>query len=534
MSDSPGVIQMDRRTFFAGAVATMVSSAEAKPPEDAAVEHIIPTVNHERILVKASFQKPQRGSPRLMVDRKQVEGLRTDSTGYFWSFDVGGLRPDTQHGLRLVNDRGRPLSTPWKLKTFPEPGARPEHLRVLVYTCAGGNDRIVDEAGQPYVLSLARRRGLLQRGLSFEPDAVIANGDHVYWDLRSLPSSTRQGANPQAERDVGRFNRSMPIFGYPNEGVLLRAAGPQIAALYGTMLRGTPSFFVTDDHDYFDNDDADDKMLTFPPDPFMLTLARATRRLYYPEFLPDPYRPLGLPGSSALDTPPGTAENYGTLRYGDLAEFLMYDCRRFQTLAGPSAVFVAEEAEKWMKARMAAPEVGHVVNVPSLPPGWTAGKWGEWYPDFLVDGRLTTQKPKPYWQTGWEAQHDRILAAVSQMAGRIPLMITGDLHAIGEAQILRTRSNDLRANPVISVLAGPIGTGKLQWPTGRRGTPPRIAEHLEAVERQHPLEENGFTVLDITRDGIVANQFKWNVEQPDAVISTLQPFRTSEMRRDRR
>src|SRR4051812_4946308 len=47
-------------------------------------------------------------------------------------------------------------------------------------------------------------------------------------------------------------------------------------------------------------------------------------------------------------------------------------------------------------------------------------------------------------------------SAVSQMAGRIPLMITGDLHAIGEAQILRTRSNDMRANPVISMLSGPI------------------------------------------------------------------------------
>ena len=33
----------------------------------------------------------------------------------------------------------------------------------------------------------------------------------------------------------------------------------------------------------------------------------------------------------------------------------------------------------------------HLVHVPSNPPGWSAGKWGEWYPDVLGDdGKLTT------------------------------------------------------------------------------------------------------------------------------------------------
>ena len=55
---------------------------------------------------------------------------------------------------------------------------------------------------------------------------------------------------------------------------------------------------------------------------------------------------------------------------------------------------------------------------PSNPPGWTAGKWGEWYPDVLGDdGKLTTKKPKPYWQPGWLKQHDRLMEAIARHAG---------------------------------------------------------------------------------------------------------------------
>jgi len=113
--------------------------------------------------------------------------------------------------------------------------------------------------------------------------------------------------------------------------------------------------------------------------------------------------------------------------------------RRSTTLAGPSAVFVDLDVEDWLKLRMAEREIIHVVNVPSNPPGWSAGKWGEWYPDILdTDGKLTIDKPKPYWQAGWLAQHDRLITAMSSMTGRIPLVISGDLHAIGEGRIIRT------------------------------------------------------------------------------------------------
>jgi len=59
--------------------------------------------------------------------------------------------------------------------------------------------------------------------------------------------------------------------------VLKRAAGPQILPIYGTDFRSIPTFFIQDDHDYFDNDEATDDIVTFPPPYFSLQLGRATR-----------------------------------------------------------------------------------------------------------------------------------------------------------------------------------------------------------------------------------------------------------------
>src|SRR5262245_36454263 len=45
--------------------------------------------------------------------------------------------------------------------------------------------------------------------------------------------------------------------------------GGQISPLYGTLCRSTAVFFLQDDHDHFDNDEATDDAVTFPPDNFM-------------------------------------------------------------------------------------------------------------------------------------------------------------------------------------------------------------------------------------------------------------------------
>ncbi len=147
-----------------------------------------------------------------------------------------------------------------------------------------------------------------------------------------------------------------------------------------------------------------------------------------------------------------------------------------------------------------------------------------------ADGGVTTSKPKPYWQPGWRAQHDRLLQAASAMRGRIPLFISGDLHAIGETRIGATGSIDLKNNPVTSVLSGPIGTAGYGWPSFFRGTRGMTPAGLVVDEVQPTIEENGFLILDIVPDSMTLRFFKWRYD-PVENIDTLEPFRTTQLRR---
>lgn len=179
---------IQRRDLLAGAAATGVLSLLPFGHATAAVEgwngglvaHLLPTVSHDRILLKASFHEPLREVPLLHVGGRLVAGERTDSEGFFWQFDATGLEPSRPYGLILTDARGRPLCDEWPLATFPAADDQPRQLRLLIFTCAGGHD------GLGKHLPISTRIRLLRRGLSFRPDAIIANGDHVYWDLRTL------------------------------------------------------------------------------------------------------------------------------------------------------------------------------------------------------------------------------------------------------------------------------------------------------------------------------------------------------------
>jgi hypothetical protein len=218
------------------------------------------------------------------------------------------------------------------------------------------------------------------------------------------------------------------------------------------------------------------------------------------------------------------SESCGTLRYGKLLEILMYDCRRYMSLAGPAGGFLPEMAEAWVMRRMAAQETGHVVNLPSTPVGWSAGKWGEWYPDLLQsDGTLGVSKPKYLWQSGWNLQHNRLLQAASAMQG-IPLFLSGDLHALAEGRILRYGALDLRRNPVVSILTGPISTGPKAWPSAWRGTPPKTPTGIEVEAGLNPLEKNGFSIIDFTEDRIEGQMFSWKMDEPEERLNSLKPF----------
>ncbi|MBK7930666.1 MAG: alkaline phosphatase D family protein [Bryobacterales bacterium] len=515
---------MNRREFVALGASTAAVPAAAQTAWDAgAVRHLLPGASPERILLKASFTRPLMQPPVLRAQALSATGRQTDGDGFYWSFNLTSLQPHTTYHLRLHDSGGKPLCDPWPLRTLPHPNENTTSLRLMVYTCAGGHEDLVRPNGVVGFLPNAHRRQLLATGLAQNPDAVIAIGDHVYWDQHNGKAALNM-AETELGRRVGQFDRSLPVLGTPNEAVLKRAVERQISALYGSLFRSVPVFFLQDDHDYFENDEATESIITFPPDDFMMRLARTVQSMFYPEFLPAPGLPRVLSGVGAPDRAPGVSESYGTLRWGKLAEILLYDCRRYLTLRGPLAGFVAPEAEAWLLARMKAQETNHVVNLPSVPIGWSAGKWGDWYPDVLDDaGKLGIAKPKYFWQSGWRAQHDRLLAAASAME-RIPLFLSGDLHALAEARILRNGPRNLERNPVLSVLTGPISTAGTGWPSSVRGTPPLAPVGLELQAGLEPLEHNGFTILNFTPDRVEGAFYGWKLGQPEAKLNNLQPF----------
>lgn len=525
--------QINRRDFLLSSSAMVLASglcadtfAEINSPkitsvswDQGNVNHILPTVNNTEMLIKVSFGKGLESTPYIVVNGIKRIGRLSDTQGQYWSFYATGLKPKTNYQLSLYDGKNQRLCEPWQLATFPDPKEQSQSFRLLIYSCGGGHE--INGFLPPQV-----RNQLLKRGLSFQPNAVVANGDHVYWDLLAPVGSLSLGASRASKIISGEFNRSEKILGSNNESVLKKAVTAQITNVYGNDFRSTPMFFLQDDHDYFENDEATDEVITFPPSYFMTQLARTTQSLYYPEFLSDVHRPKGLAWSGAADRFPNVSESFGTLRYGNLVEIVLYDVRRTQTLAGPSAVFVDLEVENWLKMRTSSSDVKHLVHVPSNPPGWTAGKWGEWYPDVLdANNKLTVTKSKPYWQSGWLKQHDRLMQAISNNKNRIPLVISGDLHAIAVGKMTQSGTNDFSNNPINIVLPGSLGTRPTGWPSGRRGTGALPSLHVNLIEKIKPIEQHGFTIVDFTPNEIKIKNFKWNkATQNISEIDSLMPF----------
>ena len=533
---------MKRRTFIqtsvgllaagtgtlAGATDPVNVPATPAPGWDSGrVAHLLPTVSDRQLLLKISLTEPLAVAPVLYVGKRKITGLATDTAGMFWSFAANNLAPDTALPLRLTMADGKPLCDAWTIRTFPAPTTMPTKFRLLIYTCAGGHDALKTATGNLIFLPLELRKKLVEMGLSFEPNALIANGDHVYWDLESKYASA-MGKNPYAIQFAGTFDRSLPVLGTANETVLKKAVGPQIADLYGTSCRATPVFFLKDDHDYFENDEASEALITFPPGPFSRALADATQRLFYPEFLPDAHRPATLPGTKT----DGTSENFGTLRYGKLVEMLLFDCRAFLTLTGDTGTFVPPDTERWLTNRIGQSDTAHVVSVPSTPMGWSAGKWAEWYPDLLAaDKKLSTAVPKPYWQRGWFLQHNRLLAAISAQKTRIPLVVSGDLHSTAAGTISRSGPLDLSSHPVVSCITGTIGTGPTGFPSAARGVRAMPPVDLTVEEQIPALEENGFCIMDFTPTEISIQFFRFKRAEIETATGQPKPFKTLTMSR---
>ena len=540
---------IDRRQFLGGSLA--LSALASVPPgfssqnwKAGPVKHLIPSVNHSQISLKIVASE-KLNEPILLIDGKKVKGRSTDSTGTGFAFDAKYLRPNVRYELTLMDGDIR-LTDSWPLSTMPDPESRPDQLRLLVFTCAGGHP-LMSEGEESFFLPQTTRRRLLQRGLSFNPDAMIAIGDHIYWDQRTWLESSRastQRFSSDLYNAVGMLDREASPYGGTNEEILKIVAGEQITPLYGTELRSTPSYFINDDHDYFENDEATDRYVTLPPESYQKQFFSFVRDHYLPDFLPTQNTPSLLSGTKS----DGHNRHFGALRWGLLCETLMYDCAGFLSLKGKTAGLIPSEVERWLIHRTIDQKISQLMHVPSHPFGWSAGKWREWYPDVADTGqsgiqtakmgadgeqfKLTTDKPKFMWQRGWWDQHQRLLSAMAAQAKRPGIILSGDLHATGHSQIVRSGKVDLRSNPVNSIITGPLGTGSA-WPSRARGTPPMVASDLKLANPAPVSERNGFTLLDVTEESVRVRLFAWRRELDMLeAIDTLDPYHDVEIRRD--
>ena len=539
----------DRRKFLASTAGTTAAAFMANWPLQAMaaegrlsarsqdewdpgiVRHLLPSVNDSRILLKVSLERPLAAAPRLNIQgngiNRSIQGSMNDTVGEFWQFYVENLTPSSIYELSLVENNGDSICETWPLATFPAPDQSVDSARILFYTCAGGPEGSYNGIGdrQGNLPTLVRNR-ILRRALSFEPNAVVANGDHIYWDLHQWRPDQDIG-ELSARGRASNFNFNKGVFNDNNELALKMAVDQQIVPVYGTDFRSTPVFFLQDDHDHWENDHP----ITYPVTQFQLELARTTQQMYYPEFLADSTRPANLPWSGTSSRG-DLSESFGTLRFGNMAEVLLYDVRRTLTVHEKDAVFIDRSVEDWLKDRTVSTDTRHLVHAPSNPFGWSAGKWGEWYPDELDSStnQLSIDIPKPLWRQGWLEQHDRLIQSLTDMRHRSPLVISGDLHAIGGGEILRSGEIDLSDNPVTAVLSGPVGTSSGGWPSRGRGVPSMPSLHLDLTEAVAPIEEHGFTIVDFLQDKIVIRLFKWDVDSESLdKIDDMDAFHTIEL-----
>jgi len=493
------------------------------------VRLILPTVNHNRFLISVGFSRPV-SNPVIQVNNSLFDGVQRDGKGEFWIFDCTYLESDKTYELQILEEEN-PLCDSWPLKTFPRPDADINDLKLLVYTCAGGHPLsqnflpIPKDKREPADNFRNKRIALLEKGLSFIPDALVSIGDIIYWDLNGNGKSWfGTSSSPEALAIAGKFDIDKEIIGTENEEVLRKACDAQVVELYGNRCRSTPTFFFKDDHDYFENDEASEALVTFPPKEFNIKLARAVQGMYTPEFLPDENRPSDLPGSGAADRAANTSESFGTLRYGNLAELILFDCRRYITLNGEDAQFIPESAEQWLKDRVADTSVMHSIVVPSTPFGWSAGKWLEWYPDLLgPDKKLHAGRDKYLWQPGWQNQHDRILTAMYNQENKIPLTVSGDLHTFAAGKITNSRDLDFTSNPIYSFISGALGSSV--FASTFRNVKGAVPEQLVNKEYFENQEENGFSIIDINKKEFRIRMYKYLWSRDDLnIIPNLQPF----------
>jgi hypothetical protein len=91
------------------------------------VAHLLPTISHDRLLIKASLREARREAPVLRIGRRAFAGIRTDTAGSFWTFDAAGLEPDQVvvryfRWLPALGEQAIDRLQPFRVSLFPRGG----------------------------------------------------------------------------------------------------------------------------------------------------------------------------------------------------------------------------------------------------------------------------------------------------------------------------------------------------------------------------------------------------------------------------
>jgi hypothetical protein len=512
-----------RRSFLkisTGIIALLGSGLIFQNFKSLRVKHILASASHEKLALSVSVSK-KTSKLDLVLNNQKVNGTQVDSLGTNWQFISPKLESNTTYKLQLLSEE-EAIYKPWEIKTFPSPNSEVENVSIMSFTCAGGPQGF-KISGKELFKPLKFRQKIFEEGLSKKPDFVISIGDHIYWDLRG-ENSPPVGRNSKLIKfflgsyiglRYGRFNRSESATSPSNEKVLKKIGSEQIASLYGTRFKSTPIFFIPDDHDYFENDDAEKEIVTFPADDFSKDAFKNMSNLFYPPLLDTPD---GIPG-----------RKIGKIRYGKIFEGLIADCAGDMSLGNKNACLISRENENWILSRIKDSNAMHLAFIPSHPFGYTAGKWREWYPDVVAEdgkkgtvvnqllsstkGTLTTDADKYLWQEGWFMQHQRLIKSMSERKGS-RFTFSGDIHAIGAASIIKSGSLNLK-NEVKTFLVGSVGSSSAGWPSFARGIIAESPQDLVCKSIYKIREENGFTLFKIKNNKVLAEIISCGGHDPE-------------------
>jgi len=250
--------------------------------ESGSVRHILPQFDHRQLLMHVSFDEVQVEDPILFVNEKKAKVQSTSSSRKFFKFYINNLIPSTNYTLQIKSEGDIPITDPWEINTFPHPDSTVNDVRILKYTCAGG----ISESffGQEVFLDMRYRRALLERALEENPRIVIANGDHIYWDQKTSEKSLLQRLLKfRRNRMYGALDLNQSMKSERNQSIFKNIMDDQIVELYGCLLREKSVYFITDDHDLLENDDAikEKGIVSFPPEDYMTNASNLIQEMYY-------------------------------------------------------------------------------------------------------------------------------------------------------------------------------------------------------------------------------------------------------------